>query len=95
MGTSTLTLDFLRSAAIKNNLLAVLFSLDSCRTEVSMRLLCAESCVALLRWTAAGGRYGQVRQDPRRDRCISSHQTQRPPEARQLRSYSQLAVVAY
>ncbi|MFD0078494.1 replicative DNA helicase [Streptomyces sp. NPDC127166] len=47
MGTSTLVLDFLRSAAIKHNLPTALFSLESRRTEVSMRLLCAESRVAL------------------------------------------------
>ncbi|MYZ34407.1 MULTISPECIES: replicative DNA helicase [unclassified Streptomyces] len=47
MGTSTLTLDFLRSAAIKHNLPSVLFSLESRRIEVSMRLLAAESRVAL------------------------------------------------
>ncbi|MCG0284012.1 replicative DNA helicase [Streptomyces sp. PSAA01] len=47
MGKSTLALDFLRSASIKNNLPGALFTRESGRTEVSMRLLAAEARVAL------------------------------------------------
>ncbi|WCD91149.1 Replicative DNA helicase (plasmid) [Streptomyces xanthophaeus] len=47
MGKSTLALDILRSASIKNNLPTVLFTLESSRTEVAMRILSAEARVAL------------------------------------------------
>ncbi|UUY52379.1 replicative DNA helicase (plasmid) [Streptomyces yangpuensis] len=47
MGKSTLALDILRCTSIKNNLPAVLFTLESSRTEVAMRILSAESRVAL------------------------------------------------
>lgn len=47
MGKSTLALNFLRSAAIKNNQAAVIFSLEMSRTEIGMRLLSAESGVYL------------------------------------------------
>ncbi|MFI9240816.1 replicative DNA helicase [Streptomyces sp. NPDC053079] len=47
MGKSTLALDFLRAASIKNNLPAALFTLESGREEVAMRLLAAEARVAL------------------------------------------------
>ncbi|MGA4979282.1 replicative DNA helicase [Streptomyces cinereoruber] len=47
MGTSTLALDLLRSAAIKHNLPAALFAVEARRVDVSMRLLAAESRVAL------------------------------------------------
>ncbi|MET9568499.1 replicative DNA helicase [Streptomyces virginiae] len=47
MGKSTLAADFLRSACIKSNLPALLFTLESRRTEVVMRMLSAEARVAL------------------------------------------------
>ncbi|MEU8550479.1 replicative DNA helicase [Streptomyces roseoverticillatus] len=47
MGKSTLALDFLRTATIKNNLPAALFTLESGREEVAMRLFSAEARVAL------------------------------------------------
>ncbi|OEJ36314.1 replicative DNA helicase [Streptomyces agglomeratus] len=46
-GTSTLTLNLLRSAAIKHNLPAALFALESRRTDITLRLLAAEARVAL------------------------------------------------
>ncbi|MCF2707423.1 replicative DNA helicase [Arcanobacterium haemolyticum] len=46
-GKSTLAMDFCRSAAIHNNLGAAYFSLEMSRTELSMRLLAAESRVFL------------------------------------------------
>ncbi|MFD0271969.1 replicative DNA helicase [Streptomyces sp. NPDC127106] len=47
MGKSTLAADFLRSACIKNNLPALLFTLEARRTEVVMRIMSAEARVAL------------------------------------------------
>ncbi|MFJ2900246.1 replicative DNA helicase [Streptomyces sp. NPDC087218] len=47
MGTSTLALDLLRNATIKHNLPAALFAVEARRIDVSMRLLAAESRVAL------------------------------------------------
>ncbi len=47
MGTSTLALNLLRSAAIKHNLPAAFFALESRRTDLTMRLLAAEARVAL------------------------------------------------
>ncbi|MEW2623616.1 replicative DNA helicase [Streptomyces sp. NPDC048106] len=47
MGTSTLALNLLRSAAIKHNLPAAFFALESRRTDITMRLLAAEARVAL------------------------------------------------
>lgn len=47
MGTSTLALNFLRNAAIGNNLPAVLFTYESDRKEVGLRILSAEARVAL------------------------------------------------
>ncbi|MFE5899885.1 replicative DNA helicase [Streptomyces sp. NPDC056488] len=47
MGTSTLALNLLRSAAVKHNLPAALFALESRRTDIAMRLLAAEARVAL------------------------------------------------
>lgn len=47
MGKSTLAVDFLRSASITNNTPSVLFSLQSGRNEVGMRILSAEARVAL------------------------------------------------
>ncbi|WP_372411997.1 replicative DNA helicase [Streptomyces luteireticuli] len=47
MGKSTLALDFLRSACLKNNLPAALFTLESSRDEIATRLLSAEARVGL------------------------------------------------
>lgn len=47
VGKSTLALDFARSAAIKNGLTAVIFSLEMSKIEITMRLLAAESDVQL------------------------------------------------
>ncbi len=47
IGKSTLGLDIARSAAIKNNMTAVLFSLEMSRTEITMRMLSAEARIPL------------------------------------------------
>jgi replicative DNA helicase len=47
MGKSTLALDFCRAASIQNNLTSVFFSLEMTRSEITMRLLSAESKVPL------------------------------------------------
>ncbi|MFI0742680.1 replicative DNA helicase [Streptomyces sp. NPDC021100] len=47
MGTSTLVLNFLRCAAIQHGLPAALFTLESRRTDIALRLLSAEARVAL------------------------------------------------
>ncbi|WIK64156.1 replicative DNA helicase [Gleimia hominis] len=45
MGKSTLALNFLRSAAIHNDMASVVFSLEMSRAEIGMRLVAAESQV--------------------------------------------------
>ncbi|WP_256838920.1 replicative DNA helicase [Ornithinimicrobium faecis] len=47
VGKSTLALDIARAAAIKSDLATVVFSLEMSRTEITMRLLSAESEIAL------------------------------------------------
>jgi len=47
IGKSTLGIDIVRSAAIKNNQAAVVFSLEMSRNEITMRLLSAEARVHL------------------------------------------------
>jgi len=47
VGKSTFALDFARSAAIKNNMTAVFFSLEMGRNEIAMRLLSAEASIGL------------------------------------------------
>ncbi|MCM0639295.1 replicative DNA helicase [Cellulomonas wangsupingiae] len=47
IGKSTLGIDMVRSAAIKNNQAAVVFSLEMSRNEITMRLLSAEARVHL------------------------------------------------
>ncbi|TQL57157.1 replicative DNA helicase [Rarobacter faecitabidus] len=47
IGKSTLGIDIVRSAAIKHNQTAVVFSLEMSRTEIAMRLLSAESELSL------------------------------------------------
>lgn len=74
MGKSTLALDFCRSAAIHNNITAAMFSLEMGRSEISMRLLAAESGVWLSKmrsgdmtaedWTAVTGRIAEVSSAP-------------------------------
>lgn len=49
MGKTTLGMDVMRSAAIHNGMAAVLFSLEMDKTEITMRLLSAESKVAMHR----------------------------------------------
>ncbi|WP_235558185.1 replicative DNA helicase [Sphaerimonospora mesophila] len=74
IGKSTLGLDFARSAAIKNGLATVIFSLEMSRNEITMRLLSAEARVALhtMRsglmndddWTRLARRMGEVADAP-------------------------------
>ncbi|AUI50477.1 replicative DNA helicase [Arthrobacter crystallopoietes] len=47
VGKSTFALDFARSAAIKNNMTTVFFSLEMGRNEIAMRLLSAEATIGL------------------------------------------------
>lgn len=47
VGKSTLGLDFMRSASIRNGLASVMFSLEMSRTEIVMRLLSAEARIQL------------------------------------------------
>ena len=47
MGKSTLALDLCRAASIQNNMTSVFFSLEMTRSEITMRLLAAESKVPL------------------------------------------------
>ena len=47
VGKSTLALDIARAAAIKSDMATVVFSLEMSRTEITMRLLSAESEIAL------------------------------------------------
>lgn len=44
---STLALDFMRSASIKNNLASIIFSLEMSKSEIVMRLLSAEASIKL------------------------------------------------
>jgi replicative DNA helicase len=71
---STLALDFVRSAAIKHNQTAVIFSLEMGRNEITMRLLSAEAQVGLHKirsgtltdedWTRLARRMGEVSSSP-------------------------------
>lgn len=47
MGKSTIGLDFARAASIKNKMTSAIFSLEMARNEIVMRLLSAESSIAL------------------------------------------------
>jgi replicative DNA helicase len=47
VGKSTFALDFARSAAIKNNLSTVMFSLEMGRKQIAMRLLSADATIGL------------------------------------------------
>jgi replicative DNA helicase len=74
MGKSTVALDVMRSAAIKHDLTAVLFSLEMSRSEITMRLLSAEARVPLTRirtgamtdddWNRMARRMGEVADAP-------------------------------
>jgi replicative DNA helicase len=71
---STLGLDFARSASIKHGLTSVIFSLEMSRTEITMRLLSAESRVPLHHmrsgkmsdddWARLARRMGEVAEAP-------------------------------
>jgi replicative DNA helicase len=74
LGKSTLGMDFLRAAAIKSHVSAVLFSLEMGRSEITMRLLSAEAQILLshLRtgqmtdqdWNRLARRMGEIAQAP-------------------------------
>ncbi|MEV6676299.1 replicative DNA helicase [Streptomyces erythrochromogenes] len=74
MGSSTLALNFLRTAAVKHRIPAALFSLEGRRTDITMRLLSAEARVALHHmrsntmtdddWTRLGRRITDVSDAP-------------------------------
>ncbi|MEX2441739.1 MAG: replicative DNA helicase [Pontimonas sp.] len=74
LGKSTLALDFARSAAIKHNLPAIVFSLEMSRSEIAMRLLAAEAAVPLQKmrkgmieqrdWTTIAQTRGRIDQAP-------------------------------
>ncbi|TYB56441.1 replicative DNA helicase [Nonomuraea sp. PA05] len=74
IGKSTLGLDFARSAAIKNGMTTVIFSLEMSRNEITMRLLSAEARVALHHmrsgmmgdddWTRLARRMSEVAEAP-------------------------------
>lgn len=74
VGKSTLGLDFVRSAAIKHNLAAVIFSLEMSRFEIVQRLLSAEARVELHRirtghmddddWTRLARKMGDIATAP-------------------------------
>ena len=74
MGKSTLAMDALRAASIKNQMSSVLFSLEMSRSEITMRLLSAEAQILLshLRtgqmtdqdWNRLARRMGEIAQAP-------------------------------
>ena len=74
IGKSTVGLDIARSAAIKNGLPAVVFSLEMSRNEITMRLLSAEATVSLQHmrkgtmreedWTRLARTMGKVSEAP-------------------------------
>lgn len=74
VGKSTFALDIARSAAIKNDMATVVFSLEMSRSEITMRLLAAEAEIPLqnLRkggledhhWTRLGETQGRLREVP-------------------------------
>ena len=83
MGKSTLGLDFARAAAIHHNLPTVIFSLEMGRTEITMKLLSAESRVAAAEHApgldARRGLGEAVAQDGRRQRGAAVHRRQPEP----------------
>jgi replicative DNA helicase len=74
LGKSTIGMDLLRAASIKNQLTSVLFSLEMSRSEITMRLLSAEAQILLshLRtgqmtdqdWNRLARRMGEIAQAP-------------------------------
>ena len=74
IGKSTLGLDVCRAASIKNGMASVIFSLEMSRTEITMRLLSAESGVPLQNmrrgsmkdddWTRLAATMGKVSDAP-------------------------------
>jgi replicative DNA helicase len=74
VGKSTLALDIARSCSIKNNLTSAIFSLEMSKSEITMRLLSAESRVPLTRmrsgrmddqdWSRLARRMGEVAEAP-------------------------------
>ena len=74
MGKSTMGLDFLRAASIKNQMTGALFSLEMSRSEITMRLLSAEAQILLSRlrtgqmtdpdWNRLARRMGEIAQAP-------------------------------
>ena len=74
LGKSTLGMDFLRAASIKNQLASVLFSLEMGRSEITMRLLSAEANIWLTNlrtgrmtdqdWNKLARRMGEVAEAP-------------------------------
>ena len=74
MGKSTLALDIARAASVKHGLPSVFFSLEMSKSEITMRLLSAESRVSLAHmrtgrmteddWTRLARRMGEVADAP-------------------------------
>ena len=74
LGKSTLGLDFARSAAIKNDMPTIIFSLEMGRSEIAMRLLSAEASVPLQHmrkgtvhtndWTTIASTRGRINDAP-------------------------------
>ncbi len=74
LGKSTLGLDFARSAAIKNGMPTIIFSLEMGRSEIAMRLLSAEASVPLQHmrkgtvhandWTTIAQTRGRINDSP-------------------------------
>ncbi|MHB2022594.1 MAG: replicative DNA helicase [Mycobacteriales bacterium] len=74
VGKSTLALDVARSAAIRNHMTAVIFSLEMSRSELTMRLLAAEAKVSLKSmrsgtmtdddWTRLARKIGEIAEAP-------------------------------
>jgi replicative DNA helicase len=74
LGKSTLGLDFARSAAIKNDMPTIIFSLEMGRSEIAMRLLSAEASVPLQHmrkgtvhandWTTIAQTRGRINDSP-------------------------------
>lgn len=74
LGKSTLALDFARSAAVRHNLPAIVFSLEMGRAEIAMRLLSAEASIPLQKmrkgmleardWTTIAQTRGRIEEAP-------------------------------
>lgn len=74
VGKSTLALDFVRSCSIKHDKASVIFSLEMSKTEITMRLLSAETEIKLsdmrsgkmddAEWEKLANRVGQISEAP-------------------------------